>query len=195
MMYIILPLIIIIFILIIFAIIKTFSISIKENKKETNNVVIISFLFPFVGLIIYVVNIGKDEKLAKKGLKYSLYGIGLYFVVLLLTLILMFLLNISTSSKNVTIHSQRNDTIEVDNTNNDLSKEEKEFILEQGKECFEKTKLVLDYKENNSIDILTLEAFDLITKEQRQKYMNLKIHLEVEVDDTNQLLDIKIVYE
>lgn len=43
-----------------------------------NNLVpkLVSLFFPLIGLIIYAVNVGKNDKLAKDCLKFSLFGIG-----------------------------------------------------------------------------------------------------------------------
>lgn len=46
-------------------------------KKEDNylGAKIILFLFPIIGLIIYAVNIGKNDNIAKKCSKWALIGI------------------------------------------------------------------------------------------------------------------------
>ena len=44
----------------------------KEDNKEDMTLIIISFLVPLIGLIIYAVNVGKDKHItecALKGLK------------------------------------------------------------------------------------------------------------------------------
>lgn len=48
---------------------------IKNREKEYNGANILSFFIPLVGLIIYAVNIGKNDKLAKSCVKTALYGI------------------------------------------------------------------------------------------------------------------------
>lgn len=48
---------------------------IKNRDKEYNGANILSFFIPLVGLIIYAVNIGKNDKLAKSCVKTALYGI------------------------------------------------------------------------------------------------------------------------
>ena len=53
--------------------IKSLKKTIEEEYKGAN---IISFLFPFVGLIIYAVNIGKNDKLAKSCVKAALSGVS-----------------------------------------------------------------------------------------------------------------------
>lgn len=51
-----------------------------------NNLVskLISFFFPLIGLIIYAINVEKNDKLAKDCLKWALFGIGAYALLLIL---------------------------------------------------------------------------------------------------------------
>ena len=48
---------------------------IKNRDKKYNGANILSFFIPLVGLIIYAINIGKNDKLAKSCVKNALYGI------------------------------------------------------------------------------------------------------------------------
>ena len=64
--------------------IKSLKKNIEEEYKGAN---IISFLFPFVGLIIYAVNIGKNDKLAKSCVKAALSGVG-FTICLIIAVIL-----------------------------------------------------------------------------------------------------------
>ena len=56
----------------------------KSIDKDYKGANIISFLFPIVGLIIYAINIGKNHKLANDCLKWALFGIGAYVLLLIL---------------------------------------------------------------------------------------------------------------
>lgn len=66
----------------------------KVNHIETNSneyaesyigINIICFLIPFIGFIGYVTHIKNDYSLAKKCLNSALIGIGIYIIVVLLT--------------------------------------------------------------------------------------------------------------
>lgn len=59
--------------------------------KEENNYTgakVLSFLIPLVGLIIYAVNIGKDDNLAKDCGKWAIIGILTPIILFLLMTIL-----------------------------------------------------------------------------------------------------------
>lgn len=56
----------------------------KNNKVPK----IISFIFPIIGLIIYAVNVGKNDILAKDCLKYALYGLLLPILIFILIFII-----------------------------------------------------------------------------------------------------------
>lgn len=45
---------------------------------------LVSFFFPLIGLIIYAINIEKNDKLAKDCLKWALFSIGAYALLLIL---------------------------------------------------------------------------------------------------------------
>ena len=47
----------------------------NENIENYAGATIISFLFPLIGLIIYAVNIGKNDELAKSCSKWALIGL------------------------------------------------------------------------------------------------------------------------
>lgn len=69
-----------------------------KSNKETNTLNssdnnytllrVISFLFPIVGLIIYAVNIGKNDYLAKEGAKWAIIGMISGVIVIILCLII-----------------------------------------------------------------------------------------------------------
>lgn len=64
--------------------------NIKKNiDKEYKGANIISFIFPLVGLIIYAVNVGKNDKLAKSCVRMALYGMG-FGVVLSIVIYCLF---------------------------------------------------------------------------------------------------------
>ena len=56
----------------------------KNNNKISSNddyslLRVISFIFPIIGLIIYAVNVGKHEYLAKESSKWAIRGMILFF--------------------------------------------------------------------------------------------------------------------
>ena len=53
------------------------------------SVKVISFFIPIVGIIIFAINIGKNDKLSKESIKYSLYGIITSFVISILFFIIV----------------------------------------------------------------------------------------------------------
>lgn len=64
----------------------------NSNKGKTSNndnytaLKVISFLFPLIGLIIYAINIGKNDKLSKISVKWAFFGmvaIGLLMLLLI----------------------------------------------------------------------------------------------------------------
>lgn len=52
----------------------------KDIKSEYLGPKIISFLFPIVGLIIYAVNVGKNDRLANDAVLFSIVG-GIVFSI------------------------------------------------------------------------------------------------------------------
>ena len=88
----------------------------KANNKEDMTLIIISFLVPLIGLIIYAVNVGKDKHItecALKGLKmYLKFLVAQFIISLIIILIIIFLLTpITTTVKG---HRTSNYTKEVD---------------------------------------------------------------------------------
>ena len=53
------------------------------NAEDSVLVKMMSFLFPFIGLIIFAVNVGKNYKLASKAAKYAFFGIVVYFLIMM----------------------------------------------------------------------------------------------------------------
>lgn len=78
-------------------IIKNLKNSFDKEQKGAN---IISFLFPIVGLIIYAVNIGKNDKLAKSCVKMALLGMA--FGVILYIIVQLSLFGVYSFSKTET---------------------------------------------------------------------------------------------
>ena len=60
------------------------------NSSDNNYTLlrVISFLFPIVGLIIYAVNIGKNDYLAKEGSKWAIIGMISGVIVIILCFII-----------------------------------------------------------------------------------------------------------
>lgn len=77
----------------------------KSDNKEDMTLIIISFLVPLIGLIIYVVNVGKDKHItecALKGLKMYLKFLVAQFIISIITILLMvFVFNANTTHKKV----------------------------------------------------------------------------------------------
>ena len=66
----------------------------NENKNLTNNenyktLKVISFLFPIIGLIIYAINIGKNDYLAKESSKWAIRGMMTAVILIIVILILV----------------------------------------------------------------------------------------------------------
>lgn len=66
----------------------------NENKNLTNNenyktLKVISFLFPIIGLIIYAINIGKNDYLAKESSKWAIRGMITAVILIIVILILV----------------------------------------------------------------------------------------------------------
>lgn len=66
----------------------------NENKDLTNNenyktLKVISFLFPIIGLIIYAINIGKNDYLAKESSKWAIRGMITAVILIIVILILV----------------------------------------------------------------------------------------------------------
>lgn len=77
---------------------------IKNREKEYNGANILSFFIPLVGLIIYAVNIGKNDKLAKSCVKSALFGIT---TALCITLSIFFSIGILH-----TVYEEKVETVE-----------------------------------------------------------------------------------
>lgn len=69
---------------------KKYYSNLKESNKNSIGVFFISFFFPMIGLIIYAVNIGKNDELAKNGSRGAIYGM---VAVLLITIIIFAILS------------------------------------------------------------------------------------------------------
>lgn len=59
--------------------------------KDNNTLIkVISFLFPPIGLIIFAINIGKDDTLAKMSVKYALLGIVIVPLTIFIILTILY---------------------------------------------------------------------------------------------------------
>lgn len=65
----------------------------KENNKEDMTLIIISFLVPLIGLIIYAINVGKDKHITECALK----GLKMYLKFLLAQFIISVIIVIALS--------------------------------------------------------------------------------------------------
>ena len=64
----------------------------KNDNKEDMTLIIISFLVPLIGLIVYAVNVGKDKHITEctlKGLKMYLKFLVVQFIISVITILLM----------------------------------------------------------------------------------------------------------
>lgn len=95
---------------------------IKNREKEYNGANILSFFIPLVGLIIYAVNIGKNDKLAKSCVKNALYGI---LATICICLSCFFIIEILHG-----VYQEKVKTVEVDRIkeNSDKAKEKYDEI-------------------------------------------------------------------
>lgn len=89
-------------------------------KKEDNylGAKIISFLFPIIGLIIYAVNIGKNDNIAKKCGKWALIGI---FIVPATVLILYSIITVIPTLKDRTAGSEQKQVLVSDVQNMEIN--------------------------------------------------------------------------
>ena len=82
----------------------------KENNKDDMILIIISFLVPLIGLIVYAVNVGKDKHItecALKGLKmYLKFLLAQFIISVIVVLLMIFVFSANTTHKT----SVRNDT-------------------------------------------------------------------------------------
>ena len=88
--------------------------SIKNSiDKEYKGANIISFLFPIVGLIIYAINIGKNDKLAKSCVKTALLGMGFAIVLISVVLLSLYGAYIFSRESVVKLNGNRINTVET----------------------------------------------------------------------------------
>lgn len=75
----------------------------KSDNKEDMTLIIISFLVPLIGLIIYAVNVGKDKHIvdcALKGLKMWLkFLIAQFIISIIIVLLVAFVFNANITNK------------------------------------------------------------------------------------------------
>lgn len=71
-------------------IISIFRKGVKVQNREYLGMEIVSFFIPIVGLIIYAVNIGQNQQLAKCALKSAIFG---FIVGILLSLVIILVAN------------------------------------------------------------------------------------------------------
>ena len=104
----------------------------KTNNKEDITLIIISFLVPFVGLIVYAINVGKDKHIvdcALKGLKMLLKLIVAEIIISIVIFALIFVLDthkekVSSYMKKIDTPSNNvNDEIPINNKNNTTQNE------------------------------------------------------------------------
>ena len=77
----------------------------KENNKDDMTLIIISFLVPLIGLIIYAINVGKDKHItecALKGLKmYLKFLLAQFIISVIVVIALSIFANFSYTTKKV----------------------------------------------------------------------------------------------
>ena len=57
-----------------------------KQKESYNSVKILSFLLPIIGLMIYAINVKKDNKLARMGIKWALIGMSIVPVTIIVSI-------------------------------------------------------------------------------------------------------------
>ena len=136
--------------------------SIKKNiDKEYKGANIISLLFPIVGLIIYAVNVGKNDKLAKSCIKMTLYGMAFAVVLSIIVSLSLYGAYVFTRESVVEVKGNRINTPQnvdkkeeydnLDALNNELL--ENDFITncqidKKGKIIY----IIIEYKDNDFYD-------------------------------------------
>ena len=152
--------ILVISIVLIIGIVFVIRYAIKNSEKEYKGANIISFLFPPVGLIIYAINIGKNDKLAKSCVKCAITGICTGLMIFFLTKTILYVAyssNTIHSAKRInTIEPKKDDTIKIKYDSLESLKEEllkDNFITN----CEYETKgknitINIEYKENGFYD-------------------------------------------
>lgn len=80
----------------------------KNNNKISSNddyslLRVISFIFPIIGLIIYAVNVGKNEYLAKESSKWTIRGMITAVIIIILAFIIIAII----TPQNTTISGTR----------------------------------------------------------------------------------------
>lgn len=80
----------------------------KNNNRISSNddyllLRVISFIFPIIGLIIYAVNVGKNEYLAKENSKWAIRGM----ITAVIIIILVFIIIAIITPQNSTISGTR----------------------------------------------------------------------------------------
>lgn len=75
----------------------------KNDNKEDMTLIVISFLVPIIGLIIYAVNVGKDKHITEcslKGLKmYLKFLVAQFIISLIVVLLMIFVFNANITHK------------------------------------------------------------------------------------------------
>lgn len=98
MMSIVIPLLLVIIIGLVVVLVKVLKSNENTNKELTSSndnytaLKVISFLFPIIGLIIYAVNIGKNDYLAKEGSKWAIVGMISALIIFILGFIIVTIL-------------------------------------------------------------------------------------------------------
>lgn len=154
---------------------------------------VISFLFPLVGLIIYAVNVGKNDELATDGLKYALYGVGIGFIMLIVVFMILSIVYFLGKPVNNTIYGSRNDNNVVNQEK--LTSSEEDYIISQTEQYYNRTKKHIDYNKKNEITMLDLYNLKYLTKEEFNRFYNMGIKVKIIMDNTNDRILLEIMYK
>ena len=155
--------IILIFITLFIGIIFAIRYAIKNSEKEYKGANIISFVFPIIGLIIYAINIGKNDKLAKSSSKAALMGMCTAVMLFFMIKTIMY---VTAERESVNYGSKMNNNNKIDIEDNDNKNKYdsldslREELLKDNyiSNCEIDTKDILitikiDYKENDFYDM------------------------------------------
>ena len=74
-----------------------------NTEEKYKSVKIVSILFPIIGLIIYAVNIGKNDELAKLALKWAIRSFVVCVSIIVFIFLFVVIMNIASYSKSNTI--------------------------------------------------------------------------------------------
>lgn len=166
MMKILLPILILITIGLIIGIIFFIKDVKKNYDKENTGANIVSLFFPIVGFIIYAVNIGKNNKIAKSCIRMALLGMMCGVTIFLMTrctLILIEGVHTEYNAKLIKLNKPNKDSETKEKESQYLTKEDIEDILKSNSD------ITKSNVEQNGRSVLIFATFNDDVSEQEMK--------------------------